>query len=237
VDRPSTLALVPARGGSKSIPRKNIRPLGGRPLIEYVLRAIAESGVVDRCCVTTDDAEIAAVARNAGADVPFLRPQHLATDTTPGTDVILHAVEWLEEQEGETPELVLVIQPTEPFVRPEQIREALALLLERGADSAITVTEVPRNHHPYHVRVIDPDGRLEFADPEAHYAHPTRQADPPRLAFANLYWVRRDVLLRTRTLEAGHRVGLVVDETSALDLNTPLDWVVAEALLEGGLVP
>jgi CMP-N-acetylneuraminic acid synthetase len=226
----STLALVPARGGSKSIPLKNIRPLGGRPLLEWALDAIAASGVVDRICVDTDDDRIADVALRAGGEVPYRRPAALATDTTPTIDVVAHALAWFDEQEAYRPDCVLLVQPTEPFVRASQIRDALDLLVERNADSVITIVAVPRNHHPYHVRVRDAAGWLDFADPEAHYAHPTRQDDPPRWAFANLYWFRRESFLATRRLETGRRLGLEVDWVSALDLNTPADWELAEAL-------
>lgn len=203
-------------------------------MIEWVLAAIGESGVVDRTCVSTDDAEIAEVARAAGAEVPFLRPAELAGDTIPSIDVVEHALRWLEEDGGPPAELVLLVQPTDPFVRPEQIRDTLHLLLEHGADSAVTIVPVPRNHHPFHVRTRDADGLLEFLDSEAHYAHPRRQDDPPLWAFANLYWFSRAAFLRTRRLETGRRVGLVVDEISALDLNTLDDWRLAEALLASG---
>jgi CMP-N-acetylneuraminic acid synthetase len=227
------LALVPARGGSKSIPRKNLKELGGRPLIAWVLRAIADSGAVDRVCVSTDDHEIAATARAEGADVPFIRPAELAGDDTPATAVVDHALRWLEEHEAAAPEYVLLVQPTEPFVRPKQIRDAFALMVERGADSAITVVPVPRTFHPFHVRV-ERDGYLEFEHPEEHYAHPARQHDPLRFAFGNLYWFRRASFLETGKLETGRRVGLPIDELSALDLNTPGDWKLAEALLTAG---
>ena len=230
----STLALVPARGGSKSIPLKNVKPLGGRPLIEWCLRAIAQSGVADRTVVSTDDERIADVARAAGADVPFLRPAELAADTTPSIDVVEHALRRLEEHEGAKPELVLLVQPTEPFVRPDQIRHALELLREHDADSAITMVRVPRNNHPFHVR--EQGEWLQFEHPEEHAAHPTRQDDPPRFAFGNLYWFRREVFLATRRLETDRHVGLEVDELSTLDLNTPADWAIAEALLAAGAV-
>jgi CMP-N-acetylneuraminic acid synthetase len=203
-------------------------------LIEYALAAISASGTVDRTVVSTDDERIAAAARAAGADVPFLRPPELARDKTSGIAVVEHALAWLEEHEDYRPEYVLLVQPTEPFIRPEQIRATLELLLERGADSAVTLVEVPRNNHPYHVRVIDEHGWLEFADEENHYAHPTRQQDPPRWAFANLYWFRREAFLRTHQVETGRRVGLPVDAVSALDLNTPDDWRLAEALIAAG---
>jgi CMP-N-acetylneuraminic acid synthetase len=146
--------------------------------------------------------------------------------------VVEHALAWLAEHEGYEPACVLLVQPTEPFVRPDQIRAALELMLAHDADSAITMVEVPRTYHPYHVRVQDAEGLLDFEDPEAHYAHPTRQADPPRYAFGNLYWVRREAFLAERRLEAGRRVGLPIDAISALDLNTLDEWAMAEALLE-----
>lgn len=229
------IALVPARGGSRSIPRKNVRPLGGRPLIEWVLRSIAASGSVERTIVSTDDEEIAEVAAAAGAEVPFRRPAELAGDDSATIDVVAHALERLAE-DGDEPEHVLLVQPTEPFVQPAQIRDAYALMVERGADSAITMVAVPRNFHPFHVRVQDDDGALRFEHDDAHYAHPTRQSDPPRWAFGNLYWFRRDAFLTERRLEAGRRVGLPIDALSALDVNTPDDWRLAEALLAAGAI-
>ena len=172
-----------------------------------MLAAIEASGVVDRTCVTTDDERIAEVARKAGAEIPFLRPAELAGDEAPTSAAIDHALSWFEDHEGYRPDFVLVIQPTEPFVRPAQIRGALELLLEREADSAITVVEVPRNYHPFHVRARDDEGWLEFADEEAHYAHPTRQQDPPRWAFANLYWFRRESFSRRDSSRPGGASG------------------------------
>ena len=222
------LALVSARSGSRSIPRKNLRPLAGRPLIEHVLTAALSSGVVDRLCVSTDDAEIAACARGAGAETPFLRPSELAADSTPGLDVVEHALWWLAEHEGYEPEWVLLLQPTEPFVTPEQIRDALELALARGADSAITTVAVPRRFHPHHVRRLGEDDFLRFERPEEHAAHPTRQSDPPRYAFGNLYWFRTEAFLSERQLETRRHVGLEIDALSALDLDTEEDWALAE---------
>jgi CMP-N,N'-diacetyllegionaminic acid synthase len=227
----SRLAIVPARGGSKTVPLKNIRPLDGRPLISFALRAIAASGTVERICVSTDDERIADVARGHGAEVPFLRPAELARDDSPTAAAVAHALDWLALNEGYEPEHVLLVQPTEPFVRPEQIRGALELMLERGADSAITTVEVARTFHPFHVRRAADDGLLEFEREEEHYAHPRRQDDPPRYAFGNLYWFRRESFLETGRIETGRRVGLPVDAVSAFDIDDEDDWLLAEALL------
>lgn len=231
-----TLGLIPARGGSKSIPLKNIKPLGGKPLIAYPISAMARSGAVDRICVSTDSEAIAEVARDWGAEVPFLRPRELAEDSTPTVPVLVHALEWLSRDDGYAPEYVLVIQPTEPFVRPHQIRETLDLMLERSADSAITMVEVPQRNHPFHVRVLTADGYLEYENPDAHHAHWRRQMDPPRYAFGNLFWFRREAFLAERRVEVGRRVGLPVEQISAFDLNTEEDWKLAEAALAYGAV-
>ena len=116
----TTLAIVPARGGSKSIPKKNIVDLGGKPLLSYSINAIKQSKSVSRVLVTTDDSLIANVAKDYKADVPFLRPKELAQDQTPTIPVIVHALQWLEEHEGSKPDYVLLVQPTEPFIRSEQ---------------------------------------------------------------------------------------------------------------------
>jgi CMP-N-acetylneuraminic acid synthetase len=231
------LALVPARGGSRTIPRKNIRLFAGRPLIEHVLTAIQESLAVDRVIVSTDDEEIAAIARASGAETPFLRPAELAEEGTPGIAVVEHALRWLSNEEGYEPDFVLYVQPTEPFVTPSQIRDAFELMLDRGADSAITTVEVPRKFHPFHVRVADGDGFLDFERPDEHAAHPTRQSDPPRYAFGNLYWFRRDAFLAEREVEAGRRVGLPIDPRTAIDLNTEEDWELAESIAAHGEDP
>jgi CMP-N-acetylneuraminic acid synthetase len=234
-ERPSTLALVPARSGSRGIPGKNVKLLAGRPLIDYALSAIADSGCADRTVVSTDSEEIAAVARTSGAETPFLRPPELATDTAPAIELIDHALGWLAAEEGYAPDLILYVQPTEPFVQPEQIRAALDLLLREDADAVITTVEVPRNHHPFHVRLEREDGTLAFERPDDHYASPNRQSDPPRYAFANLYWFRRASYLREHHLETGRLLGMPVDPLTALDLNTPVDWEFAELLMQRGL--
>lgn len=226
-----TLAIVPARGGSKGIPKKNIADLGGQPLISYVLKAIKASKNVDRLIVSTDDQEIASVAKTFGAEVPFMRPAELAQDNSPSIPVLEHALKWLEDNEGYKPDFVLLIQPTEPFVKTEQIDKLFDLVISGGADSGITMIPVPRVFHPYHVRRVEADGSLEFDQPELHYSHPNRQSDPKRYAFGNLYWFKRDLFLKEKRIEVGKRVGLEIDPESAHDINNPFDLEIARAML------
>lgn len=231
-----TVAIIPARGGSKSIPKKNIVDLGGKPLIVYAIEAMKRSRSVKRIIVTTDNEEIATIAKRFGAEVPFMRPKELAEDSTPTNPVIMHALLWLERNEKYRPEYVLLIQPTEPFVKSEQIDALYELVVSKKADSGITMIPVPRVFHPYHVRRLTEEGYLEFDNAEMHYKHPNRQSDPKRFAFGNLYWFRRDAFIREGKIEVGKRVGLEIDPVSAHDINTPTDFEFARFLV-GKLKP
>jgi CMP-N-acetylneuraminic acid synthetase len=225
------LALIPARGGSKSIPKKNLANLGGKPLLAYCLRAIRECKSINRIIVSTDDTQIGEAAKRYHGEIPFLRPGHLAQDDTSTIAVVDHALQWLEAQEGYQPDHVLVVQPTEPFILSNQIDETFELMRERNADSGITMVEVPRTCHPFHVRHETKARYLEFDHARQHYQHPNRQSDPKRYAFGNLYWFRTAAFLKEKEMEVGKRVGVLIDGLTALDINTPLDLEIAEQLL------
>lgn len=227
----NNLALVPARGGSKSIPKKNIAILGGQPLLAYCLQAIKKSSVIHRVIVDTDDYQIVETAKQFGAETPFIRPSRLAQDNTSTISVVEHTLQWLKKNENYQPDYVLLIQPTEPFVKPEQIDRLFQLILDKRADSGITMVEVPRHFHPYHLRHLREDGTIEFDSPGLHYQHPNRQSDPKKYAFGNLYWFKTSVFLNEKKLEVGKRVGLLIDNLSAHDINTPLDLEIAGHLL------
>lgn len=226
-----TLAIIPARGGSKSIPKKNIVNLGGKPLIYYAIEAIKKSEIITKIIVSTDDEEIASVARQYGAEVPFMRPKELAEDSTPGRFVIDHAVRWVLKNTNLKPEYILTVQPTSPFIKPEQIRQLLDLVVSKKADSGITMIPVPRMYHPYHIRKIREDGFLELNDKEMHYAHPTRQSDPPRYAHGNMWWFKTEMFLREGKVEAGKAVCMEIDFVSAWDINDETDLEIARCLM------
>jgi len=230
------VAIIPARGGSKSIPHKNIVDVGGKPLIAYSIEALKKSRVVQRVIVSTDDKKIRAVALRYGAEAPFLRPKRLAEDTTPTIPVIRHALLWLEKKENYKPEYVILSQPTEPFLQPAQVDSLYALMRKKHADSGITMVAVGRTHHPYHVRAVSEKGLLEFDNPALHYAHPQRQMDPKRYAFGNVYCFRRDLFLKELKIEVGKRVGLEIDPLYAHDINMPLDLEIARFLIDKKIV-
>ncbi len=230
---PEVLALIPARGGSKSIPRKNIKPFAGHPLIAYSIAAGLQAEHVGRVIVSTDDPEIAAVARDYGAEVPFRRPATLAQDATPDLPVFTHALAWLEEHEGYRPDLVVQLRPTTPVRPPDLVDRAVRLLLEHPeADSVRGV--VPSGQNPYKMWRITQAGRLAPLLEVPGLAEPY---NAPRQSLPPTYWQTGHIdVIRPRVFAAGSMSGrvilpLVLDPLYTVDLDTPLDWMWAEWLV------
>ena len=223
------LALVPARGGSKGIPGKNVRPLAGHTLLYYAAQAAAASGVVDRTVLSTDSAQVADEGRRAGLEVPFMRPGALGQDDTPMLPVIEHAVKELSDS-GWEPEIVVLLQPTSPLRTGVHVRDAVQALRQTGADSVVTVVELPRHLSPDYVMKID-DGRLvPFL---AEGSRITRRQDT-RPAFvrdgtAYVFWTK--TLRKTRSIYGEHCHPLVVPPNDSITIDTPGDWDAAERRL------
>jgi CMP-N-acetylneuraminic acid synthetase len=221
------LGVIPARGGSKGVPHKNLRRLGGRPLLAYTADA-ARSSRLARVCVSTEDAEIAAAARALGLDVPFVRPAALAADDAPMLPVLQHAVQALAES-GAQFDAVVLLQPTSPFRRAEHIDQALALLESSGADSVVSVLEVPHQFNPTSVMRLE-NGRLT---PFMEGPSAARRQDKPRVFARNGPAV---LAVTVRTLAAGSLYGgdcrpLVMAAADSLDIDTEDDLALAELLL------
>ena len=223
------LALVPARGGSKGIPGKNVRPLAGHTLLYYAAQAAAASGVVDRVVLSTDSADVAAEGRRAGLEVPFMRPAALGQDDTPMLPVVEHAVNELTDR-GWEPEIVVLLQPTSPLRTGAHVRDAVQALRTTGADSVVTVVELPRHLSPDYVMKIA-DGRLvPFL---AEGARITRRQDT-RPAFvrdgtAYVFWTR--TLRDTRSIYGDHCHPLVIPSHESITIDAPDDWDAAERRL------
>ncbi len=227
------LAVIPARGGSKQVPRKNLKLLGGKPLIAWSIVAAQAARELDRCIVSTDDEEIADVARAHGADVPFLRPAELAEDSTPDLPVFQHALAWLAEHEGDRPDLLVHLRPTLPFREPRQIDEVVRLLRATGADCVKSVYK--EEHHPHKMWKMRPDGKLGPYEDTPLW----RQLGPdcPRQILEPAYWsaglvdaFRRVVVERGSTI-GEHVVPYLVDPEPCVDLDTEHDFVIAEVVL------
>jgi CMP-N,N'-diacetyllegionaminic acid synthase len=229
VSTPNILALVPARGGSKGIPDKNIRVLGGLTLIERTARAAAASGIVTRVVLSTDSPRIAEEGARAGMDVPFLRPPELAQDDTPMLPVIEHAVAALEEG-GWRPDIIALLQPTSPLRRPEHIRSAVDLLQGSGADSVVTVVELPRHLSPDYVMRID-EGRLVPFLPDGARITRRQDARPAYVRDGTAYVFWRRTLADTGSIYGRVCLPLVVPAHESLTLDSPEDWTEAERRL------
>jgi CMP-N-acetylneuraminic acid synthetase len=215
------LALIPARGGSKGIPRKNLAPLGGRPLLTWTVEAALGSRAVTRTVVSTEDDEIAAAARELGAEM-LARPPALAADDTPMQPVIAHALDELE-----APEVLVLLQPTSPLRRAEHVDEAVDLLLASGADSVVSVVEVPHRYRPGSLMAMDGDRLVRLADDHAG----TRQEKP--LVYARngpaVLALRPDRI--GTDLYGGDCRPYVMGARESLDVDEPFDLELAELLL------
>lgn len=224
-NKPKILAVVPARGGSKGVPGKNLRPLAGLPLIARTLIAARRARGLDRLWVSTDDPAIAAEAERYGVPVPWLRPAELAGDESPLADALLHLLDRLEKDEGYRPDAVLVLQPTSPFRTPATIEHALA------AFDGETLVSVTRTHvHPYWSFHLADDGRLEPFMPIG--TPPPRQKLPPAYALeGSIFLIATETLRRDKSFYARPPKALVVEADGALDIDTPHEWSLAEGLL------
>ena len=221
-----TLGIIPARGGSKGIPNKNLRELAGKPLLAYALEAANASGVIDRLILSTDSAEIADLGRKLGLEVPFMRPAELAADDSPMLDVLQHAVVQLE-REAWRPELIVLLQPTSPLRRPEHIREAVELLKNGNYDSAVSVVEIPSLFAPQKAMAIR-DGLLTFWAAEGKEITRRQQTETAYAREGTVYACRRDVLMDKGNFYGERCAPYLVPPEMALSLDTMDDWREAE---------
>ena len=223
------LGLIPARGGSKGIPGKNLAPLAGRPLIGWTIDAAAAATSLTRTIVTTDDDGIAAACRALGADVPFRRPDHLAGDLVAMMPVVLHALDHCAAA-GEEYDAVCLLQPTAPFRTPDDIDGAIALLHRTAADAVISFVAV-EDAHPARMRFVDADGRVgESPYPEG--AEGRRRQDLPPLYLRNgaIYLTRTSVLRTTGTFAGDDCRAWIMPRERSVNIDEPMDLRIAEAV-------
>jgi CMP-N,N'-diacetyllegionaminic acid synthase len=232
------LAVIPARGGSRAVPRKNIRLLNGKPLIAYSIEQAALAQTLTRSIVSTDDDEIARVAKAWGGDVPFLRPARLAQDDTPMLPVLLHALEHAEQTDGIHYSAVVILQPTSPLRTAEDIDHSVQTLFSTKADTVVTICQVDKLSHPLLVQRIDvQDGDKLYpfwTGPEyERYSHANREELPLVVRLnAAVYAVRRETLVCENKI-IGNDVRAVWMETSrSIDIDTEEDFQIAEALIQ-----
>ncbi|HNO85401.1 MAG TPA: acylneuraminate cytidylyltransferase [Anaerolineales bacterium] len=233
------LALIPARGGSKGIPRKNIRSFAGYPLIAWSIAAAKQSELVTRVIVSTDDEEIAAVAREWGAETPFLRPAEFAQDKTTDLPVFEHALKWLEDVEGYRPDIVIQLRPTSPVRPHKMVDDAIRILLEHP-DADCVRGVVPAGQNPFKMWRFHGEGKplnpLLTVDGIAEPYNAPRQILPP------VYWqtghidaIRTATIAQKASLTGDVIYPLVIDPKYTVDIDTLPDWAKYEALVYSGL--
>lgn len=219
----SLIALIPARGGSKAIPKKNVRDFCGLPLLAWTIDAALHSDSIDRVIVTTDDQEIAEISLAFGAEVPFMRPATLATDQTPGIEPVLHAISVLPQYDW-----ILVLQPTSPLRISKDIEGIFSFAGLMSANCVVSVTEI--SHHPHWTYLRDQSGVLTSILPDT--AATRRQDLPPAYTLNGaLYLAKWEWLLRNGAFVTPETYGYVMPIERSVDIDSPLDWEWAEFLM------
>ncbi len=231
------LAVIPARGGSKGIPGKNIKPLAGKPLIAWTIDAAKKSKHITRVIVSTDDEKIAAIAKEYGAEVPFLRPAEISHDLATDVEFLLHALEWLKENEKYEPEIVLRLPPTSPLRTHLHIDEGIQKLIDTPeADAARPIMEAPK--HPYKMWKIGEDGVFLKPFLPKEFTGFDEPHNLPRQLFPKVYLhtgamdiMRKDTILKQKSTSGGKLVHFFMDSESSVNIDHLLDFELAEFMM------
>ena len=230
----TTVAIIPARGGSKGIPKKNIFPLAGKPLIAHSIEDSLNCSKTQRTLVSTDDSEIAEVARSFGAEVPFMRPSELAQDETPDLPVFLHALEWIHAQEGSLPDLVVHLRPTTPLRPPGLIDKAIQMMADDPqADCVRSVREPPQS--PYKMWQIKGKYLKPFIQlgNEESYNLPRQKLPPVYYHDGLLDVIRTSTIMEKKSVTGTRTLPLRINESFlVVDIDQPVDMVAAEVFLK-----
>lgn len=223
------MAIIPARGGSRGIPKKNIKILGEKPLIAYTIEAAKKSKYIDKVIVSTDSDEIAYISKKYGAEIPFIRPAELSKDETPGIDPILHAVDYMITHEKYIPDYVVCLQCTSPFRNHTHIDVALESVINSSEDSLVSVCE--SDTLSWMKKIVD-NRLVNYESNEKIYA---RRQDAPKAYKLNgaIYAIKKDVLLENKSLVLNNRtIPFIMDNISSLDIDEPIDFEFAEFLIK-----
>jgi len=223
------LGLITARGGSKGVPKKNIKIVAGKHLIVWTIEAALKSSMLNRVVLSTDDKVIAEIGKNNNAEVPFLRPEILAQDNSPHIDVIFNAINWLIDNENWRPDYILLLQPTSPLRTCQDIDNVISMGIEKNADSVVSVCM--SQVHPYKMKIINRAGKMiDYTEKPKGYL-PRQKL--PDIYFENgaLYLIKTKVLLEQKTLFPENTIPYVMSEQNSLDIDTEWDVEIADLIL------
>jgi len=231
MEKKNILGVITARGGSKGIPRKNIKLLGRKPLIAYTIKPAKDSKLITHLIVSTDDEEIAEVCRQYGADVPFMRPAELAGDKSTHLEVMEHAIKTMEEKLGIVFDYAVILQPTSPFRIPEDIDNTIQKLIDHSeADCAFSMVEID-DPHPSRIKRMEGDKVLPYSMSEKEGL---RRQDLEKAYKRNgsVYVICRDFIMKNHHLFSDNAVGYIVPQERSVDINTDFDWFRSEYMME-----
>ncbi|MFH1079092.1 MAG: acylneuraminate cytidylyltransferase family protein [Pseudomonadota bacterium] len=231
IDRYKTICVIPARGGSKGVPRKNIKHLAGKPLIAYTIEQALQSRYIDRTLVSTDDEEIANISKQYGAEAPYLRPEYLSGDDASTIDVLLHAMDWVEETEKYDFDILVLLHTTTPLRNVNDIDSCIELLRDAKADNVFSVTEAHRNPY-FNMIELNDRGEVKLVK---EGAYKTRQSAPKVYDLnASIYVWWKDVLRKEGKIFLKQSKIYVMPKERSIDIDAPLDFKIAELLLASG---
>ena len=230
----SVLGVIPARGGSNRVPRKNIRLLAGKPLIGYTIEAALAARGIDRLIISTDDREISEIAKTFGAEVPFMRPDDLAGDTVPDQPVFQHVLEELKARENYEPHILVNLRPTTPLKTPQTIDRVIETAIETGADVVRTMCPVEGVHHPYWMYRLDDEGKADtfLSDMDVSQFY-QRQLLPPAYRINGVVDAMKTALVFDGNILGSKNMrGVVIAEEESVDIDTEFDFLLCELLIK-----
>ncbi|GAB6282476.1 MAG: acylneuraminate cytidylyltransferase family protein [Ignavibacterium sp.] len=222
-------AIIPARGGSKGILKKNIKVLAGKPLIAWTIEAALNSKYISDVIVSTDDDEIAEISRNYGAQIPFMRPPELATDESIAIDTYLYTVEKLNSEYNKSIEEFVVLQPTSPLRNSKHINEAVKLFYNQKADSVVSLVE--SNHSPYWFKKITPKGKIKSLFEDKIYSVNRQQLPKTYLINGAILILKYNILKSTRSYYINNSLAYIMSQEESIDIDNIIDFKICEIFL------
>jgi CMP-N,N'-diacetyllegionaminic acid synthase len=225
------LAIIPARGGSKSVPRKNIIKVNGAPLISYTIKAALKADCLTDIVVSTDDAEIAEISNKFGAQIPFIRPSDLASDEAQSAPVIEHALYFMEKLKGIQYDAVLMLQPTSPLRTSDHIKESLDLFKSQKCDSVVSIVSVGGNH-PLRMKRLENNYLINYVDQGFWNMKPRQSLPDVYIRNGAIYLISREAFLQQHQLIGNKCLGYVMNHSESANIDTPIDLKIAEQLLK-----
>jgi CMP-N,N'-diacetyllegionaminic acid synthase len=225
------LGIIPARGGSKGVPGKNIKLLNGKPLLQYTVEIALESQYLTDVILSSDDTQIITVAESLGVQVPFIRPTALAEDKTPTIDVIIHALQWFEKQ-AVFFDAVCLLQVTSPFRTVEFLNKAITKFMDSGCDSLVSVQKVPHEYNPHWTFEVNQDGNLKIATGESKIISRRQELPNTYHRDGSIYITKTEVILQQHTLYGKSTAFIESSPEFYVNIDTLADWEKAEQMIK-----